>query len=84
MIRYFSAFLEREDPGLLVIPEHVRKVLMEEAYRRSAEAEPDGVPKYRSFDPALESIAKSIAAGRRGEPIRDLRVKMILEHYCLI
>lgn len=66
-------------PAFKTLPEPVLTAVVQEAYRRAAELEPDKLARYGPHHEQLRLLAGEVAAALRKEPSADARIRSILE-----
>ena len=66
-------------PEFQTLPESALTAVVQEAYRRAAEPEPDKLARYGPHHEQLRLLSMEIAAALRKEPTADSRIRSILE-----
>ena len=61
------------------IPESALMSIVQEAYRRAAEEEPDNLARYGRHHEQLHQLSQQIVAALKREPAADARIRRILE-----
>lgn len=61
------------------IPESALVSVVQEAYRRAAEEEPDQLARYGRHHKQLHHLAQQIVAASKKDPAADVRIRRILE-----
>jgi len=71
-------FAEQKFEGHHRLPEQVYVVLVQEAYKRAGEKEPDKLARFGEYYRQMESIANSVIAAFNGQEDVDPRIRSIL------
>lgn len=66
-------------PEFKTLPEPVLTAVVQEAYRRAADPEPDKLARYGPHHERLRLLSREIAAALRKEPTAEARIRSILE-----
>jgi hypothetical protein len=75
---------EKGSPVAQNLSEPICTTLVQEAYRRAADAEADKVARYGKFYRQIDAIANEVIAAMDKSPSADPRIKSILEFNKLI